>query len=353
MSDADPPPPSDEKKLRAPRKGHGRATLDDVARRAGVSPITVSRALRSPGGVASATRQRIADAVMEVGYIPNLIAGSLASSAPRTVAAILPTLDNSIFTDVLKGVVDVLGTSDYQLVLGNSHWSLEVEEALVTTFLSHRVGAIMLTGAAHSPRTREILRTAQLPVVETWSLPRSPVGACVGFSNERAAFAMTQHLIERGYRDIALVSAVTRHNDRAAARRRGYARALRTHGLHNAPETTLESSFGLAAGAAALERIRRVRPSTDAIFFANDVLASGAILGALRGGLRVPDDIAIAGFDDTEMATEMIPPLTTVRVEREVLGAAAGELMLAALRGEDIRGRRIDIGFEVIARSST
>ncbi|CAN5700508.1 hypothetical protein BH23DEI1_BH23DEI1_17920 [soil metagenome] len=221
MADADPPPTHDEKKLRAPRKGHGRTTLDDVAKRAGVSSITVSRALRSPFIVAEETRLRIEEAIAEVGYLPNLLAGSLASSAPRTVAAILPTLDSSIFTEVLKGVVDVLRAYDYQLVLGNSHWSLEVEESLVTTFLSHRVGAIMLTGATHSKRTQELLRVAGLPVVETWSLPRSPLGACVGFSNERAAFAMTEHLIARGYRDIAFVSAPIRNNDRATARRRG------------------------------------------------------------------------------------------------------------------------------------
>ena len=338
---------------RGSRRGHGRATLTDVARHAGVSPITVSRALHKPAMVASETRARIECAVAELGYIPNLIAGSLASSAPSAVAAILPSLDNSIFTDVLKGAVGALERSGYRLVLGNSHFDPEVEATLVETFLAHGVGAIMLTGARHTPRARSLLARAGIPVVQTWSLPRRPLGACVGFSNSAASYAMVRHLIERGYRDIAFVSAPVAKNDRAAARRRGYANALADHRLVNDPRTTLESHFGLGAGAAALERIRSARPSTDAVFFANDVLASGAVLGAQRLGLRVPADIAIAGFDDVELAAHLMPPLTTVRIDRIGLGAAAAELMLAALTGESILGRRVDIGFEVIRRSTT
>ena len=263
------PPPA--RKPRNARKGHGRATLDDVALRAGVSPITVSRALRSPQLVASPTRARIAQVVAELGYIPNLVAGRLASSAPNTVAAILPTLDNSIFTEVLKGAVGVLERSGCQLVLGDSHFDPQLEASLVETFLGHRVGAIMLTGASHTRRARTLLAASGIPVVETWSLPRRPLGACVGFSNRDAAYAMTVHLIGQGYRDIGFVSAPVANNDRAAARRRGYVEALADHGLPNDPRTTLESAFGLAAGAAALERIRATRPGTDAVFLANDV----------------------------------------------------------------------------------
>ena len=338
---------------RGNRRGHGRTTLADVARYAGVSPITASRALNKPLLVAPETRARVERAVAELRYIPNIIAGSLASSSPSAVAAILPSLDNSIFTDVLKGAVGALERSGYRLVLGNSHFDPAVEATLVETFLAHGVGAIMLTGARHAPQTQSLLTNARIPVVQTWSLPRRPLGACVGFSNFAASYAMAHHLIERGYRDIAFVSAAVARNDRAAARRRGYAKALADHGLVNDPRTTLESPFGLAAGAAALERILSVRPSTDAIFFANDVLASGAVLAALRLGLRVPGDVAIAGFDDIELAGHLMPPLTTVRIDRIGLGKAAAELMLEALAGTPFKGRRVDIGFEVIARATT
>lgn len=303
--------------------------------------------------VSTDTRERIDRAVAELGYIPNRIAGSLASSSPSAVAAIIPSLDNSIFTDVLKGAVGVLERSGYQLVLGNSHFDAAVEATLVETFLSHGVGAIMLTGARHAPLARSLLARSGVPVVQTWSLPREPIGACVGFSNYDASYAMVCHLAERGYRDIAFVSAAVANNDRAAARRRGYEQALADHGLVDDPRTTLESAFGLAAGAAALQRIRAERPSTDAVFFANDVLASGAVLAALRLGLRVPADIAIAGFDDVELAGHLMPPLTTVRIDRIGLGAKAAALMLEALGGASIKGRSVDIGFEVIARATT
>lgn len=348
-----PTDPPSEQPTRPSRKGHGRVTLADVALHAGVSAITVSRALREPDRVAAATLARVERAVDEVGYIPNLVAGSLASSAPRIAAAILPSLDDSIFTEVLKGTVDVLERAGYQLILGDSHFDPDTEADLVATFLAHRVGAISLTGAFHTARTRTLLARAGVPVVETWSLPRRPLGACVGLSNEAAAFAMADHLVRRGYRRLAFVSAPVAHNDRAAARRRGFLRALRLHGLEHDRRTVLESTFGLTAGASALDRIRGVRPDTDAVFFANDVLAVGAVLHALRTGLRVPDDVAIAGFDDTELAGQLVPPLTTVRVDRVAIGAAAGDLMLRALRGEAISGRRVDVGFEVVARATT
>ncbi|MFN2323029.1 MAG: LacI family DNA-binding transcriptional regulator [Trueperaceae bacterium] len=345
-------PPSD-RRTRQTRRGHGRATLADVARQAGVSAITVSRTLREPERVATATRDRVERAVEEVGYIPNLVAGSLASSAPRIAAAILPSLDDSIFTEVLKGTVDVLEDAGYQLILGNSHFDPDTEAELVATFLAHRVGAISLTGAFHTARTRSLLARAGVPVVETWSLPRRPLGACVGLSNEAAAFAMTDHLARRGYRRIAFVSAPVTNNDRAAARRRGYSRALRQHGLAYDRRIVLESSLGLVAGGRALDRIRCARADTDAIFFANDVLAVGAVLHALRTEIRVPEDVAIAGFDDTELAGQLVPPLTTVRVDRIAIGTAAGDLMLRALRGEAIVGRRVDVGFEVVVRATT
>lgn len=338
---------------RVSRKGHGQATLADVAALAGVSPITVSRAIRTPDLVAARTRERVQKAVSELGYIPNRLAGNLASSASTAVAAILPTLDDSIFTSVLKGMAGVIETAGLQLVLGSSHWDLKHEESLVETFLGHRVSAIVLTGARHSERTRSLLGASGTAVIETWSLPSAPIGACVGFSNQAAAYAMTKHLIDTGYRDIAFVSAPVKNNDRATGRRRGYARALADHGLDNDPRTTLESRFQLAAGGEALERILEVRPSTDAIFFANDVLASGAVLHAFRQGMKVPDDVAIAGFDDLELAAHVHPALSTVRVDRNRIGAAAGDLVLAALRGEDIRGNRVDVGFEVVVRGST
>ena len=166
-------------------RGHTRATLEDVASVAGVAPITVSRALRSPERVAAATRAKIDAAVKQVNYIPNLVAGSLASNRTRTVAVIIPTLANSIFTEVLQGMDDVLGPERYQVIVGNSNYSVTEEEKLVAAFLARQVDGLVLTGSSHGERVRAMLSSHPVPVVETWSTPQAPIDMSVGFSISR------------------------------------------------------------------------------------------------------------------------------------------------------------------------
>lgn len=341
------------KKSRSPRRGHGRATLDDVARRTGVSAITVSRALRSPELVASQTREKIQEAIADIGYIPNLVAGSLASIESRTIAAIIPTLENSIFAEMLQGMVDVLHGQHYRLILGSNNYDLDEEEALVRAFLARQVEGMILTGADHTQGTAALLERANLPVVETWSLLGSASAGSVGFSNFQAAYDMVAHLHEGGYREIAFVSAPIGNNDRAAQRRKGFIRALEDLGLRKRPDTFLTSLFGLNAGAGALGEILARRPETDAIFFANDTLAAGAILETQRRGMTVPSEVAIAGFDDLEIASQVVPSLTTVRVHRHALGSRAARLILDTLDGEEVESRSIDLGFEIVVREST
>lgn len=337
---------------RSPRRGHGRATLSDVARLAGVSAITVSRALRSPELVAQDTRRRIDEAVAEIGYIPNLVAGSLASIESRTVAAIVPTLANSIFAEVLQGMVDVLHAHDYRLIVGSNNYDLEEEESLVRAFLARQVEGMILTGAFHSPGAARLLERAGVPVVETWSLLGEASSGSVGFSNFDAAYAMVEHLYERGYREIGFASPPFENNDRATERRRGFLQALDDLDLPLREARVTTASMSLAGGAEVLREILASQPETDAIFFAGDTLAAGAVLECQRRGWRVPGDIAIAGFDDLEIASQVVPSLTTVRVHRRALGSSAAKLILGVLDGEET-GRRHDLGFELVAREST
>lgn len=335
------------------RRSYGRATLQDVALAAGVSSITVSRVLRTPELVADDTRDRVRQAISRLRYIPNDVAGSLASTRSRTVAAIIPTFGNSIFTDVLQGMVDVLRRASYQLVVGHSDYDVDVEEAVLTTFMARQVDAVMLTGGNHTRRTRELLERQGTPVVETWSMPPRPIMASVGFSNVAAAQAMVGHLARRGHGTIGFVSAPVANNDRAAARREGFVAGLREHGLSLHPDIVVESEFGLKHGSDALRRILHARPEVDAIFFANDTLATGGVLECHRSGVRVPDDLAIAGFDDLEIASQIVPPLTTVRVPRYRIGRTSAELLLGRLEGADGQVAEVDVGFEIVVRSST
>lgn len=339
-------------KRRSHRPGHGRVTLTDVAREAGVSAITVSRAIRTPDLLSPATRAVVLEAIDRVGYIRNLAAGALASQRSRTVAAIVPTLGNSIFALTLQGLMEHLDQAGYQLLIGTNDYDLDLEAQLVRAFVSRQVDGIVLTGRNRSEETRKLLASMKLPVVELWSAGRQEGVVTVGFSNFDASFAMVAHLAQSGYREIGFVSAPLDDNDRAQARREGYEAALRAHGLPLDPRRIRTSHFSLEAGAKVLVEILDTVPSTDAIFFANDTLAAGAVMEANRRGIAVPGRVAIAGFDDLEIARWLTPALTTVRVPRREIGWTAATVLLETLEEDRHDPEDVDLGFEVIVRAT-
>lgn len=334
-------------------RGGGTTRIEEVARLAGVSAITVSRALNKPDKVAEGTREAIWRAIEATGYIPNQLAGSLASNRSRTIGVIVPTILNSIFADKVQGMTDVLGKAGYQLLLANSGYSLDLEADLVAAFLAQRPSGLVLTGVTHAPKTRSLLERAGVPVVETWSMHADPIDMLVGFSNEEAACAMVRHLGEAGYGRIALVAAPAKDNDRAASRIEGYRRAVRELGLPDDRRLEREASFSLRNGATALTDLLAEHQDIDAVFFANDILAAGGLLECQRRGIRVPDDLGIAGFDDVDLAAETVPALTTVRIPRYEIGARAAALILERVAGGVPAERSVDLGFEIVARGST
>ena len=317
-----------------------------------MSPITVSRALRDPKRVADSTKAKIDAAIKQVNYIPNLVAGSLVSNRTRTVAVIIPTLANSIFTEVLQGLDDVLGPENYQVIVGNSNYSVAEEENLVAAFLARQVDGVMLTGGTHTERVKEMLLSHAVPVVETWSTPEAPIDMSVGFSNFEAARQMTHYLYQQEYEKIGFVSAPTTDNDRSAERLRGYKAALDEADKSADASLILASPFGLRYGSNALNTLLERHPDLRAIFFANDTLAVGALLECRRRGLKVPDRIAIAGFDNLELASEMVPSLTTVGVYRREMGRTTAELLLQSMKNEPVAEKKVDVGFEIIRRLS-
>lgn len=327
--------------------------MEHVAEKASVSTITVSRVLNHPGKVAKETRTRVWAAIEATGYIPNLIAGGLASSRTRVVGIIVPTITNSIFADTVQGMTDVLGADSYQLLLATSGYSLEIESELVAAFLSQRPSGLVLTGLTHARRTMDLLARAEIPVVETWSVAGKPFDMLVGFSNEKAAFEMMRTLAEAGYRKIGFVSAPIKHNDRALGRRKGYRRAIRQLELVDDRSLEREALFSLQNGSLALSNLVEQHPDVEAIFFANDILAAGGLLECARCGWPVPERIGIAGFDDVDLASQTLPALTTVRIPRYEIGAAAARLILSRLAGKTVEQRVLDLGFEVVVRGST
>jgi LacI family gluconate utilization system Gnt-I transcriptional repressor len=334
------------------RSGGQGARMRDVATAAGVSLMTVSRALREPQKLSEDTRKAVLDAIQKIGSVPNSIAANLASNRSSVVGQIVPSIQNSLYADTVKGTADVLRTAGLHLLLADSGYSLQEEEALIGAFLSQRVCGLILHNTDHTEKSLQMIERSGVPVIETGDVPQEPIDMVVSYSNFNAAKAMTLHLAALGYKRIGFVSLETRNTRRSRERQRGYFAALKSLGLPKDPLLVMEVAGGLTAGAHALVDMTNRVPDVDAIFFAGDVLAIGALFEAQRRGWKVPGRIAIAGFDDLDILQHTVPRLTCLRLPRLEIGRRSAESLLARLRGEGDEVR-LDLGFEVIQREST
>lgn len=325
--------------------------MTDVASVARVSAMTVSRALRDPASVSPSTRRRVEAAVKQTGYVTNRIAGNLSSRHSNVVGLVVPSLRNSLFAETIQGVADTLG-QEYDLLVADSGYSLKGEEAAVLAFLRQRVCGVALHNTKHTLSTRRLLKEAGMPCVETGNVTRDPIDMSVGFSNFDAGFAMTEYLIGRGYRSIGFVSLPVRDNDRAAARRKGYIKALQRHRLPVDGRVILEAPSGLRSGGEALAELMNRKTSVDAVFLTGDVLATGAVLEANRRGWKIPDDVAIAGSDDNELQEIVVPSITSIRFPRYEIGRRAGVMILDRVTGQATAQPVLDLGFELMQRES-
>jgi LacI family gluconate utilization system Gnt-I transcriptional repressor len=330
------------------------ATLKDVSQAAGLSLITVSRALRRPESVKAETRDRIQKTIDQLGYVPNLTARSLVSRRSNTVGAIVPILRSSLFSSAVQSLAKVLQASGIQLLVGASERSSSIESELMNAFVGRQADALVLTGFTHAAPTRERLRRYRGPVVETFNLRPDPIDLVVGYDNVEAARTLTSQLLARGYRRIALVGGDFTNNDQAFDRQRGFFMAMKDAGVPVPPEfvisvpqpTTMES------GRDAIRRLMSLSPRPDLVCFHSEIPAVGGLLECLRLGLSIPGDIALAGYGDLEISPNLPVPLTTVHVRSDAIGRITGELIVRRLRGEKIDEPVIDVGFETVMRAS-
>lgn len=329
-----------------------RARMVDVARRAEVATVTVSRVLHEPEKVATATRARVEAAIAELGYLPNLVARSLAAARTGIVAALIPTIDNSLHAEMVQAMDQRCAAAGLHLLIGCTGFSLETEERLIGAFLARRPEAVYLTGITHTPGARRMLLASGVPVVEVANLPEQPIDMAVGYSSYAGASAMLRHLIERGHRRIGYIYSPIGDNDRLFDRYRAYHDTLAASGLATAADSRQETALSLAGGAQAIAQLLARQPAIEAVFCSTDVLAVGVLLECLRRGIRVPAELAVAGFDDLPIAAEIVPALTTVQVPRRRMGELAAELILQRMRGEPIDSHIIDVGFELQCRAS-
>jgi LacI family transcriptional regulator, gluconate utilization system Gnt-I transcriptional repressor len=333
--------------------GGNAVKMIDVANAAGVSLMTVSRALREPDKLSEDTRRLVLATVRRIGYVPNHIASNLASNRSNVVGQIVPSIQNSLYSNTVQGTADVLRSAGMHLMLADSGRSQVEEEALIGAFIAQRVCGLLLHNTVHTPRALQLIENSGVPVIETGDFVRNPIDMVVSFSNINAGKAMTLYLASRGYQSIGFVSLTTQNNLRAHERRKGYYAALAALGREREPLLVLEVAPGLAAGAEALTRIVERYPQVDAIFFAGDVLAVGALFEAQRRSWAVPGRIAIAGFDDLDILEHIVPKVTCLKLPRFEIGRRSAQLLLQRLRGECTSAARLDLGFEVIERETT
>lgn len=329
----------------------GPVRMEDVARLAGVSLVTVSRAVNHPDRLAPQTLVQVRAAITQLGFVPNLTAGSLASRRSRIIAAIVPTIAHSIFADTVDGLSGCLAAAGYQLLLGQTQYRPEEELRLVDTFLGRRVDGLVLTGVDHTTTVRQRLARAAIPVVETWDLADAAIDMLVGFSNEAAGAAAARHLIDRGYQRLGFIGG---DEPRSSRRFEGFCRVAHEHGLpavvrHHVPVpgAYLDSGGGLTA-------LLEHSPDLQAVFCANDMLAAAVLFECQRKCIAVPRQLAVMGFADLPIAQAIEPSLTSVRIHAHEIGQRSAQLLLARLlRAHEQTASRVDLGFTVVARAST
>lgn len=328
-------------------------TLKHVAERAGVAPITVSRVVNTPEAVSETLRVRVLQAVDELGYVPNRMAGALASAESRVVLVIVPSLANAVFIEVIQGVQEVLQEAGYQLLLGNTQYDLRREQELTATLLGWSPAGVIMAGLRHTERTRGLLQSWNRPVVEMMDYGARPIDMNVGLSHTKVGEVMGEHLVSRGCRRIGFVGGGAKGDYRALQRGRGLNHCLIRHGLPVLPPFPHEEPSSPRAGGEALIRALAEVPDLDALFFANDDMAVGAILRAQREGIAVPGRIAIAGFNGFGIGELVQPSLTTIISPRRDMGRMAAEKLLARIRGQETGRTSVDVGFSLRVGEST
>ncbi|WP_026479145.1 LacI family DNA-binding transcriptional regulator [Ahrensia sp. 13_GOM-1096m] len=327
-------------------------TIADVAREAGVSPMTVSRSLREPERVSAKSREQIAAVIERLGYVPDPAARALAAGRTNVIGVIIPSVTNNVFADVMRGIYGVIEDSQWQVQLGNSRYVAETEEALTRTFLSQRPAGLIVSGIDQTNKTRELLKNAPCRIVQIMEIGASPIDMMVGFSHSDGARAATRHLIDRGYKRPGFLAA--RIDPRTQRRMEGFEDVTRAAGIFDPNRIlTTPAPSSAALGRDLMARLLEHTPDTDAVLCNNDDLALGAVFECLHRGIDVPNNMGICGFNDLEMMAAAYPAITSVKTYREEMGRMAATMLLQTLQGDEPEMPVVDLGYSVMVREST
>jgi LacI family transcriptional regulator len=330
------------------------ARLSDVARAAGVSLATASRALAGSDLVLPDTRERVRNSAALLGYVPHGAARALASRRSRTIGAVLPTIDNPIFASATQALSRALANASYTLLLASHEYDPQAEVAVTRALIERGVDGLVFVGVDHAPQLFHELSRADVPCEPVWALDPGGFHHCVGFANREASARCAQHLLDLGHRRFAVLSGSLQHNDRARERVAGVRAALASRGIELPAERVVETPFSLGGGRGGLRALwqRLGRDGFTGLVCGNDLIALGALIECAAQGVSVPGALSVVGFDDIELSAEFSPALTTIHVPSADIGRFAAERLLSRLAGKRVP-RMQEIPVELVVRGST
>lgn len=316
-------------------------TLRDVSEASGVSEMTVSRVLRNRGDVSDATREKVLAASKRLGYVPNKIAGSLASQRVNLVAVVIPSMANLVFPEVMTGITRMLEDTELQPVVGVTDYDPEKEEKVLYEMLSWRPSGVIIAGLEHSDASRAMLKASGIPVVEVMDTDGMPIDTMVGISHRLAGRKMGEAIVEAGYQKIAFLGTKMPMDHRARKRFEGFTQALARAGVEISDQEFYSGGSALAKGREMTEAVLERSPDLDFIYYSNDMIGAGGLLYLLEKGVDIPSEIGLAGFNGVELLQGLPKQLATMDACRFEIGQKAAEIVLERSRDSNAKGENV------------
>ena len=311
-------------------------SLDDVAKHSGVSTATVSRVINNPEKVAAKSRIAVNASIEALGYIPDGAARALASRHSGIIGAVVPTLDNALFATGIQSLQRRLRQLNYTLIVASHEYDLAEELNEVKMLLRQGVDALLIVGSQHDPALLQLLNEKRVPYVNCWAWNSDASQPYIGFDNRKAARKIADYLLDLGHIDLAVIAGRTANNDRARDRVLGIRDAIEARDLTLANEKIIERNYSVKEGRDAMRQLLQMDEVPTAVLCGNDILAMGAVVECQSSGIKIPHEISIAGFDDLDMSSQIMPALTTVYVPSAEMGENAAEYLVAQIRQEPL-----------------
>jgi LacI family gluconate utilization system Gnt-I transcriptional repressor len=318
-------------------------TLRDVSEASGVSEMTVSRVLRNRGDVSDATREKVLEAARRLGYVPNKIAGALASQRVNLVAVVVPSLSNLVFPEVLSGISEELEDTGLQPVFGVTNYSAEKEEAVLYEMLSWRPSGVIIAGLEHTANARAMLANSGIPIVEIMDVDGEAIDSVVGISHKRAGLEMARAILKAGYRRIGFMGTKMPDDHRARKRLEGFESGLAEAGVELADREFYSGGSALLKGREMTQAMLKRSPDLDFLYYSNDMIGAGGLLYCLDAGIEVPGKLGLAGFNGVDLLEGLPRRLATMDACRREIGRRAAEIIAGHSHSGLIGGERVEL----------